>query len=176
MVITGLSQSLLECSSAPVNCVLILPWVLLEKDPVTRLLVSVRAYGNATAGRSRFSPFHHPLLLCLFLWLRFCLRLLSSLAASSLHSQGFLEAVSWRCPLPLCLSVAMPVVPLHQVNFGDCPGVLLCSLYPKHRQMCPPQPSWELFLPCVSFTASLHLSSAPERGLTAMPALFLKVA
>lgn len=116
------------------------------------LLVSVRACGNAMAGRlAEAASFHFtsPCSMSLPLAQISFFTFLSSLAASfsiqsGISGSSFLQIDS----ATLHLSVAIPVLSLHQINLGYCPGVLLYSLYPKYRQMCQLQPSWELFLFC----------------------------
>lgn len=147
--------------------------------------MSVRACGNAMAGRlAEAGSFHFTIPL---------------FHVSSFGSDFFFLFPVFICSCFLCtvgdfwkqfpadgichlhLSGAVPVLPLHQVNLGHCPGVLLCSLYPKHWQMCQLQPSWEVFLPCsklYSLTALEvpHPSMWPSIQSDWALSLFLKVA
>lgn len=137
------------------------------------LLISVRAYGNAMAGRlagwqeQLLSISPSPRSMSLPLAQISFFSFLSSLAAAFSVQLGISESSLLQTgSAVLHLPVAILVSSLHQVNLGYCPGVLLCILYPKHRQMCQLQPPGRFSYCVVSFTASLHLKCpTPPGGL-----------
>lgn len=166
-----LTVTSLQSASAPVKHVLIISMgIWCERTPWKGFCLDLQECMAGRLAGTGSSCFHHPLVQCLFLWLRFLFSLCCLLWKSpSLSIRDFWKQLHADELCHSSLTVAALALAFYQINHVYCPGACLCSLYPTPRQCTTHNPPVMFSFHGVNFTALQHLKSpsvcpsVPER-------------